>query len=179
MKKLPYQLKILNNFIWEKPHIVVEILKNNGIKVSSKPTLPEIVEKSVTAIDNDNEKFVKEVYGAMKDEGFASFDPITLGISTAFSIGSAIMGARQAKKQRQAQLNMKLMQLGLDEKLSLAEIQAMKEQGRIDILTNTLNSYATTLQEESTKRQRDTALFIGIMGVGLAVVYATVQIFKK
>ncbi len=179
MEKLPYQLKILNDFIWEKPQVVVSILKNNGIKVSSKPTLPEIIRKSVQAIDDDNEKFVREVYGAMQNEGEASFDPITLGVSAVFSIGSAIMGARQAKKNRQAQMNMKLMELASNEKLTFAEIQAMKEQGRIEIMTNTILAYGQSLQSESTKRQKDTALFIGIMGVGIAVVYATIQIFKK
>ena len=54
----------------------------------------------------------------------------------------------------------------------------MKEQGRIEILTNTITEYSISLQKEATLRQKDTALFVGIMGVGLAVVYATTQIFK-
>lgn len=179
MEKLPYQLQILNDFIWEKPQVVVQILKDNGIKVSSKPTLPEIIDKSVKAIDENNEGFFLDVYKAIENEGELNFDPITLGVSAIFSIGSAIMGAQQAKKQRRAQLLSTQMQLASNEKLSLAEIQAMKEMARIEIMQNTILSYATTLQTESTKRQKDTALFIGIMGVGLAVVYATIQIFKK
>ena len=74
---------------------------------------------------------------------------------------------------------MKLMELASNEKLTYANIQAMKEQSRIEILTNTILEYGKSLQSESTQRQKDTALFIGIMGVGLAVVYATIQIFKK
>lgn len=179
MEKLPVQLQKLNNFIWEKPQVVVRILKDNGIKVSSKPTLPEIINKSVQAIVDDNEKFVREVYASMQNEGENAFDPITLGVSAVLSVGSAILGAQQAKKQRQASLNAKLMELATNEKLTLANIQAMKEQGRIEIMTNTILAYGQSLQSESTKRQRDTALFIGIMGVGLAVVYATIQIFKK
>ena len=45
MKKLPYQLQILNNFIYEKPHIVVRILKENGIKV-----IPDVVANAGGAI---------------------------------------------------------------------------------------------------------------------------------
>jgi len=54
----------------------------------------------------------------------------------------------------------------------------MKEQGRIEILTNTIQDYSIALQEQATLRQKDTALFVGIMGVGLAVVYATTKIFN-
>ena len=75
-------------------------------------------------------------------------------------------------------LNMKLMELASNEKLTYSNIQAMKEQGRIEILTNTITEYSISLQKEATLRQKDTALFVGIMGVGLAVVYATTQIFK-
>lgn len=179
MKKLPYQLQILNDFIWEKPQVVVQILKDNGIRVSSKPTLPEIINKSVKAIDDNNEGFFLDVYKAINNDGELSFDPVTLGITAVLSIGNAILGAQQAKKQRQLQMTTTLMQLASNEKLSLAEIQAMKETARAEIMSNTILSYAEILQKESTKRQKDTALFIGIMGVGLAVIYATIQIFKK
>ena len=75
-------------------------------------------------------------------------------------------------------LNMKLMDLASNEKLTYANIQAMKEQGRIQIMTDTILAYGQTLQNNATQRQKDTGLFIGIMGVGLAIVYATTQIFK-
>lgn len=176
MEKLPYQLQILNDFIWEKPQVVVQILKDNGIRVSSKPTLPEIINKSVKAIDDNNEGFLLDVNKAINNDGELSF---VLAATVALSVGNAILGAQQAKKQRRLQMTTTLMQLASNEKLSLAEIQAMKETARAEILSNTILSYAEILQTESTKRQKDTALFIGIMGVGLAVVYATIQIFKK
>ena len=34
------------------------------------------------------------------------------------------------------------------------------------------------LQSEATQRQKDTGLFVGIMGVSLAIIYATTQIFN-
>lgn len=178
MKKLPYQLQILNNFIYEKPHIVVRILKENGIKVSNKPTLPEIINLSVQAIADDNKRFVEDVYKAIETGDEANFDPITLGVSAILSIGSAVLGAKEAEKQRQAMYNAKLMEVQSNERLSREKIQALKEIERLKIFQNTLTTYALGLQGQSTKRQRDTALFVGIMGVGLAVMYATIQLFK-
>ena len=180
MEKLPIQLQILNDFIWEKPQVVVKLLKENGIKVSSKPTLPEIIRKSVQAVTDENQGFIDDVDREIRTEGESGVIFTTaLVVSSLISIGGAIFGASQAKKQRKAMLNMKLMELASNEKLTYANIQAMKEQSRIEILTNTILEYGKSLQSESTQRQKDTALFIGIMGVGLAVVYATIQIFKK
>jgi|TARA_R110001599_G_scaffold26558_2_gene93673 hypothetical protein len=180
MEKLPIRLQILNDFIWEKPQVVVKLLKENGIKVSSKPTLPEIIRKSVQAVTDENQGFIDDVDREIKTEGESGIIFTTaLVVSSLISIGGAILGASQAKKQRKAMLNMKLMELASNEKLTYANIQAMKEQGRIEILTNTLLEYGKALQSESTQRQKDTGLFIGIMGVGLAVVYATTQIFKE
>jgi len=178
-KILDENLEILNDFIYLKPHIVVRILKQSGIQVSSKPTLPEIIKKSLYALQTENKVFAEKIEKSIKLGDEANFDPITLGVSAAFSVVSSIIAAKQAKKQREAMINAKMMELASNEKLSLAQIQAMKEQGRIDILSNTILSYSQSLQSESTARQRDTALFVGIMGVGLAVMYATIQLFKK
>jgi len=179
-QKLPIQLQILNEFIWEKPQIVVKLLKENGIKVSSKPTLPEIIRKSIYAIRYENKGFIDDVDREIRTEGESGVIFTTaLVISSLISIGSAVLGASQAKKNRRAALNMKLMELASNEKLVYANIQAMKEQSRIEIMTNTILEYGKALQSESTQRQKDTALFIGIMGVGLAVVYATIQIFNE
>ena len=164
--------------IWKKPQVVVEILKKNGISVSNKPTFPEIIDKSVKGILDDNKGFVKDVFKAVETNDEANFDPITLGVSAVLSIGSAIFGGRQAKKNRQAMLNATLMKLATEEKLTFANIQAMKEQGRIEIATNTVLEYSKNLQNNATAQLRDTGLFIGILAMGLAVMYSTVQIFK-
>ena len=176
-QKLPLGLQILNKFIWEKPQIVVDILQKNGIEVSSKPTLPEIIRKSVQAVTDENQGFIDDTDKAIASQGESGF--VVTALMIGISIASTVLGGIQAKKQRRAALNMKLMELASNEKLVYAEIQAMKEQARIEILTNTILEYGKALQSESTQRQKDTALFIGIMGVGLAVVYATIQIFKK
>jgi len=179
MDKLPVQLQLLVRFIQEKPDVVVRLLKKNGIKVSSKPTLDSITKLSFEAVANDNIQFVKDVDSAIRNEGEANFDPITLGVSAVLSIGSMIFGGRQAKKQRQLMANLKMAELSNAEKLAMAQIDANMTNTQIEIYTNSLMEYSKALQSESTDRQRDTALFVGIMGVGLAIMYATVQIFKK
>jgi len=176
MERLPIQLQLWNNFIFEKPQVVVEILKRNGIKVSSKPTLPELIQKSVQGILDENQGLVDDIDEVLRDDDEEGFVLTAIGIGV--SIVSAFVGARQAKKNRQAMLNLKLMELSSNEKLTYANIQAMKEKSRIEILTNTIESYSISLQQEATLRQKDTALFVGIMGVGLAVVYATTKIFN-
>ena len=149
MERLPIQLQLWNNFIWAKPQVVVEILKKNGISVSSRPTLPELIQKSVQGITDGNQGLIDDIDAVLKDDGYRGVIFTTaLVVSSLISIGSAIFGASQAKKQRRAMLNMKLMELASNEKLTYANIQAMKEQGRIEILTNTIQDYSIS----STKR---------------------------
>jgi len=177
MNKLPIELQKVNNFIWEKPEVVVETLKKNGISVSNKPTYPEIIDKSVQAIYDNNEQFISDIERDIQNEGESNV--ATLIIGGLLSIGSGIIGARTAKKNRQAMLNATLMKLATEEKLTYAQISAMKSQGRIEIATNTVLEYAKNLQNNATAQLRDTGLFIGIMAMGLAVMYSTIQIFKK
>ena len=177
--QLPVQLQILVKFIQDKPDVVVSLLKKNGVKVPSRPTLDSITQLSFEAVANDNLQFVKDVDNALRNQGEANFDPITLGVSAVLSIGSMIFGGSQAKKQRKLMANIALAQMSNAEKLAMAQIDANMTQQQIEIYTNSLLEYNKTLQSESTARQRDTALFVGIMAVGLAVIYATVQVFKK
>ena len=178
MDNLPIQLQILNNFIFEKPQVVVRILKENNYSVSSSPTLNEITRLTIKGLVEDNQKFVDDLNAAIKTNDEAGVDPFTIA-TIALSIGSAIFGSKQAKKQREAMYNLKLMELANADKLASANITAMKDIQRQKILSDTVLAWSQSLQTESTARQRDTALFIGIMGVGLAVIYATIQIFKK
>ena len=98
--QLPVQLQILVKFIQDKPDVVVSLLKKNGVKVPSRPTLDSITQLSFEAVANDNLQFVKDVDNALRNQGEANFDPITLGVSAVLSIGSMIFGGSQAKKQR-------------------------------------------------------------------------------
>ena len=70
-----------------------------GLSVSNKPTFPEIIDKSVKAILDDNEGFVKDVFKAIETNDEANFDPITLGVSALLSIGSAIFGGKTSQRR--------------------------------------------------------------------------------
>ena len=70
MERLPIQLQLWNNFIWAKPQVVVEILKKNGISVSSRPTLPELIEKSVQGITDGNQGLIDDIDAVLKDDGY-------------------------------------------------------------------------------------------------------------
>lgn len=175
MKQLPNDLELLNELIIQKPEEVVRLLKSNDIKVPLRPTLSIITR--LTLVNLPNKAFQDDISRAILDRGESGF------IFTAISIGVGLAGiftsSAQAKKQRQAMMKMKQMELQQQEQLALAGIQAKKETARWQILTDTILEYSKTLQSEGTKRQKDTGLFIGIMAVGLAVIYSTVQIFKK
>ena len=69
MERLPIQLQLWNNFIWAKPQVVVEILKKNGISVSSKPTLTELIQKSVQGISDGNQGLIDDIDAVLKDDG--------------------------------------------------------------------------------------------------------------
>jgi hypothetical protein len=95
-EKIPIGLQILNKFIWEKPQMVVDILRKNGIEVSSKPTLPEIIRKSVQAVTDENQGFIEDTDKAIASQGESGF--VVTAIMIGISIATAIQGGIQAKK---------------------------------------------------------------------------------
>lgn len=177
---LSKQLQRVTDFIFLKPQVVVRILKNNGIKVSSKPTLMEINKKTIKAFKDQNRAFTEELFMAIETNDESNFVITTMAvIGIVTSIGTAILGAHQAKKQREMQESVALMNLAHSEKMTLAQIQADRESERLSILANTIHSYSETLQLESTQRQKDTGLLIGIIGVSMAILYSSIQLLKK
>ena len=85
MQRLPIVVQKWNNFIWEKPQVVVKILEKNGIKVSSKPTLPELIKKSMVGVANGNEGLINDI-----DYVIENGDYNGLVILTAIAIGTSI-----------------------------------------------------------------------------------------
>jgi hypothetical protein len=175
MNELANDLQLLNNLIINKPLEVLRVLEQNSIKVPSRPTLSILTK--LTLINLPNKKFEDDISRAILDRGESGF--IFTAISLGIGVASIFTSSAQAKKQREAQMKIKQMELQQAEQLGLAQIQANKELGRLDIIGNSILEYAKALQSESTKRQKDTGLFIGIIGVGLAVIYSAVQIFKN
>lgn len=91
------------------------------------------------------------------------------------SIGTSFLGAssasKQAEKTRELQKQLKLAELASTEKLTEEKIRADQENYRLGLMANSMESYRTTLQKESTIRLRDTWLTTAGTGVGLGVLY--------
>jgi len=73
MERLPIQLQLWNNFIFEKPQVVVQMLEKNGIKVSSRPTLPELIQKSVQGVLDENQGLVDDIDEVLRDDNEEGF----------------------------------------------------------------------------------------------------------
>ena len=67
----------------------------------------------------------------------------------------------------------------MDEKLFYEKIRAEQETARLQILTNTLLAYRTTLQKESTARIKDTWLYVTGLGIGLGILFGVYLIGSR
>lgn len=164
--------KQLSQFIFFKPQIVVRILEDNGYRLSNKVTLDEIVAKTYTALYDGNAKFESDLDQAIVNEGYANF--ASLAVSAGLGIISAIGGARQARKQRELQANIALAQLEQQKLLTEEELRVYGELERTRILANTLQQYRSNLQSEATKRQKNVAIYIASLAMGIGVIYGTI-----
>lgn len=170
--------KIIQGFIYQKPHVVADVLSRNNYKMSNKVTLPEITQKTFTAIYSDrNEKFLTELEDAIKTNGESNF--VGIAIASALSIGSAIFGSNQAKKQRELQKTIAIANLENDKLLAEEELRIYGELGRTEILANTLLAYRNALQGESTARQKNVYVYILSIGTALSIMYGTFLLLKE
>jgi hypothetical protein len=67
----------------------------------------------------------------------------------------------------------------MEEKLAGEKLRAEQENARLQILTNTILAYRTTLQKESTARLKDTWLYVTGLGIGLGILYGVYLIGSK
>jgi hypothetical protein len=67
----------------------------------------------------------------------------------------------------------------MEEKLAGEKLRADQENARLQILTNTILAYRTTLQKESTARLKDTWLYVTGLGIGLGILYGVYLIGSK
>lgn len=178
MNQLDSNDKLIQRFIYNKPHIVARLLKANNYRLSDRVTLPEITEKTFTAIYKDrNKKFVDDLVNAINDADKSNF--IGIAIASALSIGSAILGSNQAKKQRELQKNIALANLENEKLLSEEELRVLGEVERTKILANTLLSYRQTLQGESTDRQKNVYIYLLALGTAMSIMYGTYILLKE
>jgi hypothetical protein len=172
-KETPIDKKI-NDFIYDKPDVVVVILQQYGYDIDLRTaTLPQITKLVYTALYiNQDEPFARALENSIANEGQNNVLPlIPIGISIVTSVVSGVLGASEGDKNRALQKKLVLAQLSMDEKLSEEKIRAEQETARLGILANTLLSYRTTLQKESTARIKDTWLYVTALGIGLGILF--------
>ena len=173
--------KKINDFIYDYPDVAVVILQQFGYDIDLKTaTLPQITKLVYSALYiNQDEEFAKALDNAMANEGQNNAVIVAAAVAVVGSVISGIFGASQGRKNRELQKRIALAQMSMDEKLFMEKIRAEAETARLQILTNTLLAYRTTLQKESTARLKDTWLYVTGLGIGLGILYGVYLISSK
>ena len=172
--------KKINDFIYEKPDVVVVILQQFGYDINLKTaTLPQITKLVYTALYiNQDKPFAEALDNAIANDGENN---IIAGVVVAIasSLIGGVFGGIEGDKNRDLQKKLALAQLSMEEKLAEEKIRAEQETARLNILANTLLAYRTTLQKESTARLKDTWLYVTGLGIGLGILYGVYLIGSK
>ena len=164
--------KKINDFIYDKPDVVVVILQQYGYDIDLRTaTLPQITKLVYTALYiNQDEPFAKALENSIANDGENNII-VGLAVALVSSIVSGVLGAKEGDKNRELQKKLVLAQLSMDEKLAEEKIRAEQQTARLNILANTLLAYRTTLQKESTARIKDTWLYVTALGIGLGILF--------
>jgi len=164
--------KKINDFIYNKPDVVVVILQQFGYNINLQTaTLPQITKLVYNALYlNQDEPFAQALENAINNDGYNN---VVVAIATAVvsSVVGGILGASEGNKNREVQKKIAFAQLSMEEKLSEEKIRADQETARLGIMANTLLAYRTTLQTESTARLKDTWLYVTGLGIGLGILF--------
>lgn len=175
--------KKINDFIYEKPDVAVVILQQFGYDIKLQTaTLPQITKLVYSALYiNEDEAFAQALDNAMQNDGENNIAPILIsaGVSIIGSLAGGLFGASEGDKNRALQKKIALAQMSINEKLSSEKLIAEQETARLQILTNTILAYRTTLQKESTARIKDTWLYVTGLGIGLGILFGVYLIGSK
>jgi hypothetical protein len=170
----------INDFIYEKPEVVVIILQQFGYDINLKTaTLTQITKLVYNALYiNQDQPFADALDNAIANEGENNVI-VAIAIAIVGSVVSGVLGAEEGRKNRDLQKKLALAQLSMNEKLAVEKIRAEQETARLTILTNTILEYRITLQKESTARLKDTWLYVTGLGIGLGILYGVYLIGSK
>ena len=178
MIKIDQTDKIIQSEIYKNPDIVLKILNDNGYVVSNKPTLEEITEKTFKAIyEDENKQFIEKIDILITTGEYNNAIGLIIGIGS--SIISGILGSSQAKKQRELQQKIALANLENEKLLGEEKLRVYGETERTKILANSLLSYRTSLQGESTQRQKNVYIYLISIGLGISIIYGTNLLLSK
>lgn len=171
--------KKINDFIYEKPDVVVILLQQSGYNIELKTaTLPQITKLVYTALYiNKDEDFANLFDNAIANDGYNNFISIAIAIIT--SIVGGVVAGIEGDKNRSLQKKLAIAQLSMDEKLAEEKIRSDQEIARLGILANTLLDYKKFLQKESTIRIKDTWLYVTGLGIGLGILFGVYLIGSK
>lgn len=182
MIKRDVAIKKIADFIYEKPDVVVAILQESGYDISvNTATLPLINKLTLTALTNEEQPFTQrfdKVFGGQEYLNIVA-TAIMAGVSIASSFISANAAKKEAEKQRQLQRDITSAQLAQEEKFKYEELKLQGETARTQILANTLLAYNVALQEESTKRLKDTWIYVVGVGLAISFMYGTFLTLKE
>jgi hypothetical protein len=113
--------KKINDFIYDKPDVVVVILQQYGYDIDLRTaTLPQITKLVYTALYiNQDEPFAKAFENSMLNDGENNIAPlIGIGVSLLSSVVTGFLGASEGDKNRELQKKLALAQLSMEEKLA-------------------------------------------------------------
>jgi hypothetical protein len=168
--------KKVADFIYQKPDVVVTILKESGYDISiDDATLRQINDLTFTALFNQEEPFTSKFTNAYASDGYLNIEPISLSIMAGASIVSSIIGGARAKKEAEKQRALQkatfLANLTSQEKLKYEELKLLGETERTKILANSMLDYRIALQKEGTQRLKDTWIYLVGAGLGISLFY--------
>jgi hypothetical protein len=165
------QFKALMDVNFEHPDIMAQILKNNGYKLKTPITIYEINEASIKAIYNNNKKFISDLNSFISTGEYANWIGIAIGIGSA--IFSGVQSSSNAKKEREAQLQIARARIETDIRLKEQEIRASSTLGRMKIIADTIQSHRDTLLLVATEQQKNTYWYLIAMSLGISLIYGT------
>jgi len=191
---IDWQHKILSDLIYDQPGRIEDLLAKHGYKIKGKTTYPKLNEGTVK-LANSNSAFRSELTGLLNeygsywighnqydfdsqkaagDKGFQNFiDPVSLGLAAAASltaVASSVVGAILQKKVREQQQALALLQLNQNAAMQKADIDAMADSKKKEIMLNTAISYKNGLDLIASKdRNQEVALvFFAVAGISTA-----------
>ena len=173
--------KIVADFIYSKPEVVVVTLQQFGYKIDMNTATLEKINKLTWEGIYNNPAFKDAIISDIQNDGSSNFVGAIIGafVSIATTAMSNATAKKIADKQRDLQKQIALTQIALDEKLSEEKIRVQEETARTGILVNSLQSYREFLVSQGTQRLKDTWIYVTGIGLGLGVITGVYIFFQK
>jgi carboxylesterase type B len=182
MEQMNPNSKKIADFIYEKPEVMVVLLKKYGYDIDLKTaTLQKINEYTFNELYSGRLEFAQDLDKTIANEGYANIIPLVVGalVSIGTSIFSASQAKKQAEKDRQAQKDIASANLASEEKFKYEQLRTESETARTQILANSMNQNRATLYKESTQRISDTWLYVLAMGGSVGILWGLTLMASK